>query len=174
MNLKIYCRPLSILALSIVGVTLPLLILSNSGDGGFRCVLYVFSGEIFEPHPVIKGGAFDQQSLHKGFYLLCYSVLIILPCIAFVRWINKRAPRIQRLVFASISTIILIHPFSFLALFGYEVLRYISHMGFTPMRLLGLVIAFIGFEFLRFLVVWIWRLRRNTQPETCNTKPGEA
>ncbi|RRJ97698.1 hypothetical protein Ga0100231_004220 [Opitutaceae bacterium TAV4] len=144
---------------SSIGLAVPIAILYHSEDAGFVLVLALFGGYAFMERPLVIGGALDQCSLHKELFLFCYSLVVTFPCIALVGWISKRGSRLVQRIFATLSTIILVHPFSALTIFAYDMSRYIYQMGSTPRRWVGLIIALIGYGVLSFFTIWVWRLK---------------
>jgi hypothetical protein len=149
--------PVLAVAISVVALTLPVWLLAHTGDAGFAPVRFLFSGAAFAERPLVIGGALDQFSLHKEFFILCISLLVLCPSIIFVRWINRRSGRGARWFFAAGSLLLLLHPLSVLTIFAYDVARYLLNMGFTPMRLFGLVLAGVAYAALALFVVWIFR-----------------
>ena len=144
---------------SVAGLMVPLWLLYHSGDAGFAPVTSLFSGYAFAERPIVTGGALDQPSLHKELFIFCFSLVVLCPFIAVVRWINGHRPRIVRLLFAIMSLIILVHPLSILTIFTYDVSRYILHMGVTPKRLMGLALAIIGYFSVSLFAAWVCGLK---------------
>jgi len=144
---------------SVVGLSAPVWLLYHSGDAGFAPVAALFSGWAFTQRRIITGGALDQPSLHKELFVLCFSLVVLCPPIAFVRWINGRSPRIVRRLFAMASLIILVHPLSILTLFTWDIYRYIYHMGFTPKRLTALVVVIAGYLMMAVFAAWVCGLK---------------
>jgi hypothetical protein len=74
----------------------------------------------------------------------------------------------MRRLLALASLLVLVHPFSILTLFTYDVSRYVAHMGRTPMRLVAVLVAFAGYVLLALFAAWLCRLtiRRPAQRET--------
>jgi len=144
---------------SLVGLTVPLWLLYHSGDAGFAPVTFLFSGGAFAERTIITGGALDQFSLQKELFIFCFSLVVLCPFIAFVRWINVHSPRIVRLIFAIASLIMLMHPLSILIIFTYDVTRYAYHMGITPMRLAGIALAIVGYMTISLFAAWVYGLK---------------
>ncbi|MFA6291532.1 MAG: hypothetical protein WC637_07105 [Victivallales bacterium] len=116
---------------------------------------WLFSGRAFADRSLMIGGALDQPSLHKEFFILCYSLLVLCPFIAVVRWIAGRSwNRVWR-VFAFASLLLLVHPISILTIFAYDVSRYILRMGVTPMRLVGMALALVAYAALFLFAAWV-------------------
>ena len=153
-----YKRGIAAIA-SVAGLTAPLWLLCHSGDAGLAPVTFVFSGRAFAERPIVTGGALDQPSLQKELFIFCFSLVVVCPFIAWVRWINGHSPRIVRSMFAISSLIILMHPLSILTIFTYDVSRYVLHMGITPMRLVGLALAIIGYMAMSSFAVWVCGLK---------------
>jgi len=140
-------------------LTVPLWLLHHSGDAGLVPVTSLFSGNASGARPIVMGGALDQPSLHKKLFVFCFSLVMLCPFIAFVRWINGPSPRIVRLMFAILSLIILLHPLSLLTILTYDVSRYILHMGVTPKRLMGMAVAIIGYMAVLLFAAWVCGLK---------------
>lgn len=158
------CKHTIFLVLSIIGLLVPIFVLSISEDAGFILIPAVFGGYIFADRPVVTGGALDQGSLHKELFILCYNFLVTFPVLATVRWLNTRNQRTCRLILASVSSAILIQPLATIILFTYDTSRYIFHMGYTPKRLVALIIAAAAFIFFSLFTAWIWKGTRQTRP----------
>lgn len=144
---------------SVVGLVVPVWLLLHADDAGFGPVRYLFTGRAFGDRPIVTGGALDQGCLHKEFFIFLVSMVVICPFIALVRWINGKSPRDVRMAFASASLILLVHPFSIITIFTYDVSRYILHMGVTKMRLVGLGVAILCYIVLWLFGRWVWGLR---------------
>jgi hypothetical protein len=145
-----------IIITSVVGLVVPVWLLLHMGDAGFGPVRYLFTGRAFGDRPLVIGGALDQSSLHKEFFIFLVSMAVICPFIALVRWINGNTPRAIRMIFSSASLLILVHPFSIITIFSYDVSRYVLHMGVTRMRLVGLGVAIISYVALWLFGRWVW------------------
>ena len=139
---------------SIAALAFPIWFLSRSGDAGFAPVRFMFSGAAFAERPLVTGGALDQFSLQKEFFIQLYSLVVICPCIAFARWISHYQARAARRVFAIGSLVLLVHPLSVLTILSFDVFRYLMHMGFTPTRLVGLVVALLTYPGLAWFAAW--------------------
>jgi len=140
---------------SMAALILPVWLLSRSGDAGFGPVRFLFSGAAFATRPLVMGGALDQSSLQKEIFVLCYSLVVICPSLVLVRWLNRQAGRGVRWFFAAGSLVLMVHPLSVLTIFTCDVVRYLLHMGVTPMRLAGLTLALFAYAALAWLAVWI-------------------
>jgi len=157
------------LLLCVVGLSLPLWWLLRSGDAGFAPVVFLFTGRAFADRPIVTGGALDQFSLHKEFFILCYSLVVLCPFLALVRWLSRSAPRPLRVIVVSTCLITLAHPFSVLTIFSWDVARYVCRMGVTPMRLVGLVVALVAYGAMALFAVWLVgiRMKRPNQAMQC-------
>lgn len=154
-------NPVIAAVISVAALALPVWLLAHAGDAGFAPVRFLFSGAALAERPLVIGGALDQFSLHKEFFILCISFFVLCPGIAFVRWINRRSRRGVRWLFATGSLLLLLHPLSVLTIFTYDVARYFMQMGFTPMRLAGLVLALVAYVALVWFALWICGSLRN-------------
>ena len=140
---------------SVVGLMIPVWLLLHAGDAGFGPVRCLFNGRWLGNRPVVTGGSLDQGSLHKEFFIFLISMVVICPFISFVRWINGNNPRVVRMMFSSSSLVLLMHPFSIITIFTYDVSRYVLHMGITRMRLVGLGAAAISYIVLWLFARWV-------------------
>jgi hypothetical protein len=143
---------------SVAALVVPLVMLYHSDDAGFGAVGFLFTGSAFADRPIVTGGALDQPSLHKVLFILCYSLVVLCPFLALVRWINGPSSRLVRSIFAWLSLVLLVHPLSILTVFTYDVSRYIIVMGFTPKRLLGLALAVVAYLVILRFAVGIYEL----------------
>lgn len=148
-------RPSIAATISMAVILAPLWLLYRSGDAGLAPVAAVFSCAAFTERPIVTGGALDQPSLHKELFVLGFSILVLCPSVAFVRWITGPSPRIIRRLFATVSLIMLVHPLSILTIFTWDVSRYVYRMGVTPMRLAGLAASLTGYVTLAVFAVWV-------------------
>ncbi len=151
---------------STAALIFPVWLLFHSGDAGLGPVTYLFSGRAFSDRPLVIGGALDQFSLHKEFFILCYSLVLLCPCMAVVQWINSRSEHRVRLVFAISSLVVLVHPLSILTIFTYDVARYILRMGITPMRLTAMAVAMIMYVAILLFAAWVYGLWRRKPNDT--------
>jgi len=140
-----------------LALIVPCLVLWRSGDAGFAPMAFLFSGRLLVDRPLIVGGALDQPSLHKEWFVLCYSLVIIAPCLAGVRWLTRGHRRPLQVVWAIASSILLLHPVSILTIFCYDVSRYILAMGVTPRRLVGVGLSCVTYIVLGVFAAWLWR-----------------
>lgn len=147
-------------------------ILHHSGDAGFGPVLFVFSGRAFASRPLVIGGALDQFTLHKEWFLFCYSLVVLCPCLAVVRWITIRSQRMVRRTFVILLLVMLLHPVSILTIFTYDVSRYIFHMGVTRQRLYGLAAALLAALALALFAAWLSGHSMQTIRRWCRTRRG--
>lgn len=146
---------------SAAALAVPLGVLHHSGDAGYGPVAFLFTGSAFADRPIVTGGALDQPSLQKELFIFCYSLLVLCPFLALVRWINGPSSRLFRSIFAVLSLVLLMHPLSVLTVFTYDVSRYVLVMGVTPKRLLGLALAVIAYLVILRFAVWIYALRKD-------------
>jgi len=157
-----------------VGLSLPLWLLYRSGDAGVAPVAFLFTGRAFADRPIVTGGALDQFSLHKEFFILCYSLVVLCPFLALVHWLSRSVPRLIRVIVVSASLITLAHPFSVLTIFLWDVARYVSRMGVTPMRLVGLAVALVAYGAMAIFAAWLVgiRMKRPNQASQRIAHPG--
>ncbi|MFZ2656523.1 MAG: hypothetical protein WAX69_16440 [Victivallales bacterium] len=142
--------------ISATALIFPVLFLYHSWDAGIAPITCLFSGEAFNTErPLVIGGALDQPCLQKEFFIFCYFIIVICPFLIFIRWFNSNEPRVRRLIYRIISLIILVHPLSILIIFTYDVSHYTLQMGFTPMRLTGLIVATASFLMVILFTMWV-------------------
>jgi hypothetical protein len=152
-------------------LAVPVWLLSHSGDAGFGPVRFLFSGRAFAERPLVTGGALDQFSLQKELFLFVYSLVLLSPFLALVRWINRAGLRASRGVCAIASLLLLVHPLSILIIYAYDVSRYILHMGLTPLRMLALLFALSGALLLSLLAAWVGGGKARTKPHEFGPHP---
>lgn len=116
---------------------------------------------------IVTGGALDQPSLHKFFFLFGYSSTVLCTFVLIVRWLSNRKDSVVRVIFGALTLIVMVHPLSILTLTVYDLIRYINAMGPTPMRLLGLVLGLGGYAFMFLFLAWalglLRRIRRHRE-----------
>lgn len=154
---KVTMKPkqLAAVLVCVAGLCLPLWLLHQSGDAGFGPVAFLFTGRAFADRAMVTGGALDQFSLHKEFFILCYSLVVLCPFLALVRWLSRSVPRPLRFAVLGASLVPLLHPFSVLTIFLWDVARYAWHMGFTPMRLVGVAAALAAYGAMAVFAWWL-------------------
>jgi len=144
------------------GLSLPLLWLFHC-DGGYGPVVFLFTGRAFATgRPIITGGALDQLSLHKEFFIFCYSLVVLCPFLLVVRWLKRHCPGTLQIFFLGTSLITLIYPLSILTIFTWDVARYIGRMGFTTERLTGIVAALVAYFMLALFAMWLAEIKPRT------------
>lgn len=156
-NVRIMTRvkPWVVALLCVAGLSLPLGVLDRSGDAGFGPVAFLLTGRAFVDRPIVTGGALDQFSLQKELFLLGYSLVVLCPFLVLVRWLGRSLPTLPRRILAGVSLIALLHPFSVLTIFFWDVSRYAGHMGVTTMRLTGLAVAVAAYASLAAFAAWL-------------------
>lgn len=171
-------RPWIAVLLCVVGISLPLWLLHRSGDAGFGPVVFLFTGRAFADRLIVTGGALDQFSLNKEFFILCYSLVVLCPFLALIRWLSRSVPQSLRGTVLGASLITLAHPFSVLTIFSWDVARYVCRMGVTQMRLVGLAVALVAYAAMAIFAVWLVgiRIKRPNQAlhATSEPAPGAA
>ena len=162
---------------ALVALAAPVWLLARSGDAGFRAVAFLFSGAAFADRPLVIGGALDQFSLHKELFLFGYSLAVLCPCLIAARWLGGGAPRGVRRLLATASLVLLVHPLSILAIFAWDVTRYMMDMGVTPRRVGGLAAAAVGLAVVTTFGFWVSRIGPAGAEEdagTAGTTPGKG
>jgi hypothetical protein len=54
-------------------------------------IVFLFSGRVFAQRGIVTGGALDQPSLTKGYFIFCIYSLIFGMLVFAVRWIGDRS-----------------------------------------------------------------------------------
>ena len=162
---------------SVAALLFPVWLLGKSGDAGFAPVRFLFSGAAFAERPLVTGGALDQFSLHKEWFILVFSLVVICPCITLVRRINRNRPAAERCLLAAASLLLLVHPLSILTVITDDIFRYLLHMGFTLLRVSGLALALLTYLILALFACWIsglksWRRIASARPDYFNGHGG--
>lgn len=143
------------MSVATMALALPAWLLACAEDAGWAAAYRVVTGDAFVDRPFIKGGALDQPSLQKEVFLLSAALVVVCPFIAAARLLVRREPRRIRLLFAIPSLILLLHPSCILTVLTYDIARYASQMGLTPMRAGGLIGAGILWLTLAAMATWI-------------------
>jgi hypothetical protein len=150
-------------ALIVAAFLFPIVLLSLSKDAGWGIPRATLTGKIFDPsRALIIGGALDQPSLHKEFFLFAYSTVVVGLPLAFLRIVHRGGAPVLRRGVSLASLALLFHPASILALFTYDLGRYIYRMGTTSPRLWGLLVASLCWVALSGFALWVCYLRRKT------------
>jgi hypothetical protein len=157
-----------------VALSLPLWLLHHSGDAGFGPVAFLFTGRALADRPIVTGGALDQFSLHKEFFILCYSHVVLCPFLALVRWLSRTVRSPLGFVLVGASLVTLAHPFSVLTIFSWDVARYVCRMGVTPMRLVGLMVALVAYGAIGVFAMWLVgiRMKKPNQASHATSEPA--
>ena len=133
----------------------------------FGPFLYVASGQLFAStfDRVHVGGAMDQPSLTKWFFLFTYFSALVLPYVAVARWMSDRSTRFGYWAFTVLTIALCLCPLSILTLPFWWVIQYIDAMGITPRRVYGLVYALGGYiAVLGFLCWAVWPPKESEIP----------
>lgn len=129
------------------------------GSLAFGPFLYVVSGRLFVSQfdRVHVGGALDQPSLTKWFFLFAAFATVVLPYVVAARWAGDRSTRWGYWAFAAPTIALCLLLLSVLTLPAWWLLQYIHAMGFTPMRVSGLVFALCGYVSVLGFLWWVLR-----------------
>lgn len=147
--------------LGIICVLVPLVWISN------RQFLYVLSGEVFH-------STFDRHSLWGGvpsinahFFMFTLFTAVSLPYVAIVRYKISRSSPSGYWSFLVTTTAICICLLVILTCAIGKLVTYIQAMGFTPMRIYGLLYALGGYVVVLGFLYWSARIPgKNSQPTT--------
>jgi len=151
-----------------VFLVIPLIALGSFACGPF---LGVFSGRLFASgfNPVHVGGALDQPSLTKWFFLFMYFTAWFLPYVAVARWMSNRNTRLGYWAFAVPSFALWLLLLSLLTIPSYWLIQYVLAMGFTSTRVLGLFCSLFAYVFMFAFLCWAVR-----KPGSGTPKAGES
>lgn len=120
----------------------------------YRVVFFVFSGKVFSARPIVTGGALDQPSLQKGFFIFCLFTVITGLYMVVVRCLADRERRRVRVVYRAVALLCLMPALCVLTATFYDVLRYYFTMGYTPRRVQGIVFVLMSYVVLFVFVMW--------------------
>jgi hypothetical protein len=128
---------------------------------GWNVPRAVLSGRVFDRNrPLVIGGALDQSSLQKEFFIFAYSCVVVLGPIALVNRLNRRSDWRLRCGISVVSLGLLAHPASVLLIFTWDLSRYIHQMGLTTARVRGLLTALVCWVALGCFAFWVCHFRR--------------
>ncbi len=120
----------------------------------YRVVVFVFSGDVFSARPIVTGGALDQPSLHKGFFVFCLFAVATGLYLLIIRCLVDRSRRRVRIVYRIMAVLCLMPALCVLTATFYDLLRYMLTMGYTPKRVQGVVFGLVSYASLFVFVVW--------------------
>lgn len=125
----------------------------------WRAFLYIVSGKLFTSHfdPARIGGALDQPSLTRDYFLIAMLCALMLPLLAAARWMSDRRSRAGHWVFAVFAIAIVLCPASMLTVTVWDVAKYIGAMGFTMRRVGALLFGLCGYGVLVGFLWWAVR-----------------
>lgn len=121
--------------------------------------LYVASGQLFASSfdRAHIGGALDQPSLTKWFFLFTMFSSLLLPYVAIARWLSDRSARLGYWAFALPTLALGLLLLGLLSVPFYWTLQYIGAMGLTPRRLYGVLYGIFGYLLLVAVFCWaVW------------------
>ena len=145
--------PVATAALFVFGFAIMAWVFAGT-EAFYRPVTFLFSGKVFADRPIVTGGALDQPSLHKGFFLFCFFSVIGGLLVVAVRWLGDRRRKAVRRLLCVLSLLTFLQPLSVLTITFYDLLRYMHAMGFTPARIAGLVFGLAGYAAVFAFVIW--------------------
>ena len=119
-------------------LVLPWLAIGTYFMGTFRGL---FSGRLFVEKFDQRwlGWSLDQSNLSCGFFRYTFIMAALMAYVAAVRWLADRRGLWRRGAFILFSLPLFLFPFSYLTCIAYGLLLYIQTLGFTTMRVLGLL-----------------------------------
>ncbi len=117
-------------------------------------VLNAFNGDAFTPLSTYVRGPSSDRGFASCFFLFAYILAATTAILLSVRWISNRKNRTTYWVFAIFSFILFLLPLCILTINSYHLVMYIKELGFTPMRIIGLVVATGGYFFIFALLFW--------------------
>ncbi|MCK5272619.1 MAG: hypothetical protein KAJ52_08570 [Sedimentisphaerales bacterium] len=121
--------------------------------------LSVVSGRLFASHfsRAHIGGALDQPSLHKWYFLFVYFSAQVLPYVAIARWMSNRRTRLGYWTFAIPTVGLCLCLLSILTLPFYWCIQYIGAMGYTCVRVHGVAYGLAGYIVILVFLFWaVW------------------
>ncbi len=121
--------------------------------------LHVVSGRLFTAafDPAHTGGALDQPSLNKWFFLAVFFSAMTLPHAAAARWMANRQSRWGYWMFVIPTTALCLFLLGILTLPCFWLIQYIGAMGWTVTRAFGLLWGLAGFATLLAFLCWaVW------------------
>jgi len=121
--------------------------------------LYVISGRLFASgfDPVHVGGALDQPSLTKCFFVFTYFTALVFPYVAAARWASDRSTRWGSWAFALPAVALCVCLLSVLTVAFWWTIQYIDAMGFTLRRVCGLVYGLGAYTMVLGFLCWAVR-----------------
>ena len=119
-----------------------------------RVIWFVFGGKLFTARPIVTGGALDQSSLHKGFFLFCLFSVITGLYLLVIRSIADLKQRRVRNVYRVLAVVCFLPAICMLTATSYDLLRYLSVMGYTPKRVQGVVFSLLSYAFVAGFIIW--------------------
>ena len=142
-----------------VGTTL-LLVLPWLGIGTYFMGAFrgLFSGRLFAEQfdPRWLGWALDQSNLSSGFFRYTSIMAALMAYVAAVRWLADRRGFWRRGAFTLCSLPLFLFPFSHLTCIAYSLLLYVQALGFTTLRVLGLLYGALCYVILFVFLRWLW------------------
>ena len=151
------CRNIAALLLLILGAAIMVQCFTLTTLA--QVAAYCFSGRLFTDTQFMTGGALDQPSLHKGLFLFAVSFGLAVPATFLALWVMDRPDLCVRAVFHAFSGPMLLTPLCFLSISLAHLVRYITAMGATPRRLLGLFVMLAGYVAWGAAVRFAWNFR---------------
>jgi len=144
---------------TVVFLALALVPLASFAYGPF---LYVVSGQLFASgfDRAHIGGALDQPSLTKWFFLFEYFGAMGLAYVAAARWMSDRSTRWGYWAFALPTTVLCGCLLSVLTLPVWWLVQYIDAMGVTERRVYGLVYGLGGYAMVLGFLCWAVRVSK--------------
>ena len=120
-------------------------------------IFYVLSGQIFHGH-------FDPDSEWQGvlsikisFFLFTLFTAVAFPYVAIARWKSDRNTRLGYWAFSVTATALCICLLGILTCAFGRLITYIHAMGFTPMRIFGLLYGLGGYIVVLGFLYWATR-----------------
>lgn len=140
---------------------LPLLWAGFSGP-----FLYVLSLELFFSgfDPAHVGGALDQPSITKWYFIFTFLAVLALPWVALVRVFSNRRSRAGYWAYVGPAITVCVCLLLFLTIPFWWVLQYIAAMGFTVRRLQALGYGLGAYATILLFMYWVSRPPRRHRP----------
>jgi len=146
-------------------LAMALVLLASFALGPF---LHVVSGDLFrsEFHRIHVGTVLDQPTIGKWFFLSALFAALAFPYAATARWMSDRSTRLGYWAFAVPTAALCLCLLSILTMPFWWLLQYIHAMGFTEMRIYGVVCGLLGYIVILGFLCWaVWPPNKKRKPD---------
>ncbi len=129
---------------------------------------HVVSGDLFrsEFHRIHVGTVLDQPTIGKWFFLSALFAALAFPYAATARWMSDRSTRLGYWAFAVPTAALCLCLLSILTMPFWWLLQYIDAMGFTEVRISGVVYGLLGYVVILGFLCWaVWPPNKKRKPD---------